>query len=164
MKKNNQKKRTSKTDETSQIKKVEVATDFSPNSLRAAQVAMKLAKANSAELIVLHIIQNPAYHLYAPRAFGTPPIEEYLDHAEKEARKWAESILEEARAKGITARLEILRTKSSIVSAIIDNATGENADLIVIGTRGLGGFRKLLQGSVSSGVVTHAPCDVLVVR
>ena len=51
-----------------------------------------------------------------------------------------------------------------MVEEILGVAEKEKIDLIVIGTRGLGGFRKLLQGSVSSGVMTHAKCNVLVVR
>jgi nucleotide-binding universal stress UspA family protein len=161
MNKNN-KKKTAK--DPSQIRKIIVAIDGSSNSLRAAQRAIILAKSNQAELILLHVIQSPTYYLYAPRAFGAPPVDEYLDYAEKDARKWAQSILDEARMNGISARLEILKVKSSVVSAITDNAKGEKANLIVIGTRGRGDFSRLLLGSVSSGVVAHAPCDVLVVR
>ena len=47
---------------------------------------------------------------------------------------------------------------------ITEFAKKERADLIVVGTRGLSGFKKLLPGSVSSGIATHAPCSVLVVR
>ena len=43
-------------------------------------------------------------------------------------------------------------------------AASEKADLVVTGTRGMTGFRKLIMGSVSSGLVNHAHCPVLVVR
>ena len=47
---------------------------------------------------------------------------------------------------------------------IIDTATQEGADLIVLGTRRLGGVKRWALGSVSTGVLHHAPCNVLVVR
>jgi nucleotide-binding universal stress UspA family protein len=146
------------------IKRIIVAVDGSPDSLRAAQVAISMSKEHGAELMVLCVIQYPTYHLYAPRGYGAAPVEELLDHAEKVARHWAEPILDEARARGVSVRLEILREKSSVVRAITQKAKVEKADLIVIGTRGRGGFAKLLLGSVSSGVVAHATCPVLVVR
>jgi nucleotide-binding universal stress UspA family protein len=147
-----------------QIKKIIVAVDGSPNSMRSADVAIKMSKDYGAELVVLHVVQYPIYHLYAPRAYGVAPVDELLDHEEKAAQHWAGPILDKARASGVYARLEVLKVKTSIVLAITDNAIAEKADLIVIGTRGLGGFAKLLLGSVSSGVVTHASCPVLVVR
>jgi nucleotide-binding universal stress UspA family protein len=52
----------------------------------------------------------------------------------------------------------------SVVEAIVEYATEEKAQLIVMGTRGMTGFKKMLLGSVSNGVVNHAPCAVLVVR
>jgi len=52
----------------------------------------------------------------------------------------------------------------SIVGAIVEYAERENIDLLVIGSRGLTGFKKLLVGSVASGVVTYAHCPVLVVK
>jgi len=52
----------------------------------------------------------------------------------------------------------------SAVQAIIECAENRKFDLIVMGTRGLSAFRKALLGSVSSGVVSHATCSVLVVR
>jgi len=53
---------------------------------------------------------------------------------------------------------------TSTVQGIVEFASNEKVDLIVIGTRGLSGFKRLLIGSVSSGVVAHAHCPVLVVR
>ena len=52
----------------------------------------------------------------------------------------------------------------SVVETILEQGDKSNVDLIVIGTRGLTGFKKLLVGSVSSGVISHAHCSVLIVR
>ncbi len=54
--------------------------------------------------------------------------------------------------------------EESIVSEIIEFAERENIDLIIMGTRGRTGFKKLLLGSVASGVVNFAHCTVLVIR
>ena len=53
---------------------------------------------------------------------------------------------------------------TTIVGEIVDFAERNNIDLIVIGTKGRTGFKKVLLGSVASGVVTYAHCPVLVVR
>ncbi len=54
--------------------------------------------------------------------------------------------------------------EESIVSEIIEYAERENIDQIIMGTRGRTGFKKLLLGSVASGVVNLAHCPVLVIR
>ena len=55
-------------------------------------------------------------------------------------------------------------TGLTIYGEIIQYAEKENIDLIVIGTRGRSGFKKLLLGSTASGVVTYAHCPVLVTK
>jgi nucleotide-binding universal stress UspA family protein len=52
----------------------------------------------------------------------------------------------------------------SVVSDIVGYAKVNNVDLIVIGSRGMAGFKKLLIGSVASGVLTYAHCPVLIVK
>jgi nucleotide-binding universal stress UspA family protein len=52
----------------------------------------------------------------------------------------------------------------SEVGAIVDYAENENVDLIVIGSRGRSGFKKLLLGSTASGVVTYVTCPVMIVK
>jgi len=58
----------------------------------------------------------------------------------------------------------VIIAEESIVSEIIEFAERENIDLIIMGTRGRTGFKKLLLGSVASGVVNFAHCPVLVLR
>lgn len=63
----------------------------------------------------------------------------------------------------IRVRTESIASASS-VGAIVGFAEKENIDLIVIGTRGWSGFKKLLLGSVASGVVNYAHCPVMIVK
>jgi nucleotide-binding universal stress UspA family protein len=60
-------------------------------------------------------------------------------------------------------RTEVIGSPSA-VSGIVAFAEKDNVDLIIIGTRGRSGFRKLLLGSIASGVVTYSHCPVLVVK
>jgi nucleotide-binding universal stress UspA family protein len=64
----------------------------------------------------------------------------------------------------VKLRREIIVNSRSLVGAIVDYAEHKGIDLIVIGSRGLSGFKKLLLGSVASGIVTYAHCPVLVVK
>ena len=66
--------------------------------------------------------------------------------------------------RGIIVKADIPEATTSVVETIVNQAAKENADLIIVGTRGLGGFKKLILGSVSNGVVSHAHCPVLVIR
>jgi len=72
--------------------------------------------------------------------------------------------LSEAKKRGIMVKADIPEATTSVVETIVNQAVKENADLIIVGTRGLGGFKKLILGSVSNGVVSHAHCPVLVIR
>ncbi len=74
-------------------------------------------------------------------------------------------ILDSAKREGLSKVETLVEiSSSSIVETIVQVASAKKIDLIVIGTRGLGRFKRLLLGSVSSGVVTYAHCNVLVVR
>jgi nucleotide-binding universal stress UspA family protein len=149
------------------ISKILVAIDGSQHAIRAAHAAIRLAANFQAELIVLSVVPNPS--LFVPTRVGhaPPPVSyvQYYDRMEKEASKCIDEIISLATGQGVKkATKEVLRSTGSVVETIIKNAEAEGVDLIVTGTRGMGGFKKLLMGSVSSGLVAHAHCSVLIVR
>ncbi len=163
----------SSTTSKSLFKKILVALDGSESSQRAAQAAVELAEKLKSDLIVLHAISPPTsyYHstIASPTGMSLPaPSQHEIDAYYAYARKVALGIVGEmeskAKKQGVHVKTEIPEAVSSVVETIINHAVNENADLIVVGTRGLGGFKKMLLGSVSSGIVSHAHCPVLVVR
>lgn len=142
-----------------EFKRLLLAVDGSANALRAARVAVNIAKKFGAELIVCHVIATPVYSSVQPTTLA-----EYFVSARDDAKKLVGEVLRMAEVDNVTARELIVENVFSVVEAIVKNAAGRNVDLIVIGTRGQTGFRKLMIGSVSSGVVNHAHSSVLVVR
>ena len=84
--------------------------------------------------------------------------------AEDEVKKWLDDIKEKADKSGIQFRSEIIMAKRSAISTMLDYAEEQNINLIVVGTRGRSRIKKMLLGSVASGLVTYASCPVLVVK
>lgn len=155
------------------FKKILVALDGSESSQKAAQAALELAEKLKTELVVLHAITPPTTYyrstIASPTGMSLPaPSQHEIDAYYAYARKVAASIVgeTESRAKrlGIHVKTEVPEAVTSVVETILNHSVKENVDLIVVGTRGLGGFKKLLLGSVSNGVVSHAHCPVLVIR
>ncbi|OLB46146.1 hypothetical protein AUH73_04625 [archaeon 13_1_40CM_4_53_4] len=169
-------KRTSEhaaSDSTPLFKNILVAVDGSESSKRAAHVALGLAEKLKAELIVLHAISPPTSYYQSnfpvPVGMAPPPpsqkeIDTYYAYARRVALGIVGDTVSEAKKVGTNVKTELPEGVSSVVETIINHAAKEHADLIIVGTRGLGGFKKMLIGSVSSGVISHANCPVLVVR
>jgi nucleotide-binding universal stress UspA family protein len=139
-----------------QIRKILVPIDDSGFSLNAAQYATKFAKEENAQLICIHVIASIPYW-YAPP--------EYREDVKKKVESWFNIVKDIAKTEGIAkVKTEIFMDANSVIGSIIDYATNENVDLIVIGTRGRTGLKRFLLGSVADGVVQHAHCPVLLVR
>ena len=150
----------------SSFKGILVAVDGSAYSSRAAEEAIDLAKRSGALLYVLSVIPTPIYAATgAQGAVGSGPVsEEFFDRSKKDAQAFVGGIVSRAEAQGVKVRGEITENVPSVVEAISEYAQEWRVDLIVVGTRGLSGFKKLLLGSVSGALVSHAPCSVLVIR
>jgi nucleotide-binding universal stress UspA family protein len=155
------------------FKRILVALDGSENSARASRAAVELAEKLKAELIVLHAITPPALYYHTEISPEGPVVEppthekeidQYLEYARRVGRGIVNPTISEAKERGVVAKADLSEATSSVVEAIVNHAVKESADLIIVGTRGLGGFKKLLLGSVSSGVIDHAHCPVLVIR
>ena len=141
-----------------------VAIDGSENSIRAAQWAIDLAKKEGSSLFVLNVIPTPIYTASNQSSATSPAMKEFFDKARKDAETVVQDIVSKAESSGVKVRGEIIENVPSVVESITDYAEEWKVQLIVVGTRGLSGFKKLLLGSVSTALVSHAPCSVLVVR
>jgi nucleotide-binding universal stress UspA family protein len=150
--------------------KILISVDGSEQSMDAADYAIAMAKKedNNAQLIALHVLFSQTGYAYSTNMFGlvTPSsINELLEDAKHEAQQWFDKIKEKLYENGdIQLKTEVVVSPTSVVGAIVDYAEHENVDLIVIGSRGRSGFKKLLLGSTASGVVTYATCPVFIVK
>ena len=150
--------------------KILITVDGSEQSMDAADYAIIMAKKedNNAQLIALHVLISQTGYAYSTNMFGlvTPSsINELLEDAKHEAQQWFDKIKEKLYENGdIQLKTEVVVSPTSVVGAIVDYAERENVDLIVIGSRGRTGFKKLLLGSTASGVVTYATCPVFIVK
>jgi nucleotide-binding universal stress UspA family protein len=91
-------------------------------------------------------------------------INDVLETQKKDVKKWFDEIKNKLKSANIPVMDKIIISASSIVGEIVGFADKEKVDLIILGTRGRTGFKKLLLGSVAEGVVTHSSCPVMVVR
>ena len=154
--------------ESKPIKKILVAIDYSNKSLEAADYSLSIAKDINASLILIDVLEiEPWLYGKRPYEWGSKEDLDKAYHKEKEEiKRIINDISNKAEKMAIDVRTEILLTPQtkSVASAIIEYAENEKVDLIVVGTRGRSGVKKMLLGSVATGVVTYAHCPVLVVK
>lgn len=145
--------------------KILVAMDVSESSFKAADSAIEIAAKHDSEVIVLNVVVSQLGFAYSSGMLVTPSsINELLEKSAQEAQKWFDGIVKKGAANKVKVNTEVVASPTSVVPAIVDYAEKNNVDLIVVGTRGHSGLKKLLLGSVASGVVTYASCPVMVVK
>jgi nucleotide-binding universal stress UspA family protein len=141
------------------IKKIILATDFSDISKNASRHALMLAKTYKAELKALHVFDKTAWNI---------PSHDYLVIDEvvadiEEARQRGRDTLQEL-AKSFGLKVETIFAEGDPGHEIVRVAEERNADLIVLGTHGHGGWKRFTLGSVAELVIRYAPCAVLTIR
>ena len=141
------------------IKYIIIPYDKSEPAYRAFEYALDLAKKYNSSISIVSCvsIQIPTDPYYGAAYIETTKL--LKEDASKSILK-LESIIKESK---IAFKSDVLEV-TSITDSLVAYAESHNADLIVIGSRGLGGFKKLLLGSVASGVSQHAKCPVLIVK
>ena len=171
------------------IETILVATDGSEHARRAVDLAADLAARYQAKVILLHVLLRghlpegllravQVEHVSRPGPSETrglaalPP--EIMARVEKSAQTPLEvlefigrKVMAEAegavRDKGVSA-VETAVEQGDPATQILDKAKSAKADMIVMGSRGLGGLKGLMIGSVSHKVSQHAPCTCVTVK
>ena len=136
-----------------------VPYDKSESATRAFEYAVDLAEKYNASISIVTcvLIQIPTEPY-----FGTAYIEttRLLKEDAVKSTSNLESRLKELKMQ---YKIDVLEV-TSITDSLTSYAESHNVDLIVMGSRGFGGFKKLLLGSVASGVSQHSKCPVLIVK
>ena len=142
------------------LRKILCPTDFSPGSEHALRVAARLAVHHAAELVVAHSWYLPPLALSVELPVAPGMIDDLIADAEQALA----TAVEQARALGVPRVRGMFLTGLAwerLCAAATDDA---DIDLIVMGTHGRTGIRRILLGSVTEKVIRHAPCSVLAVR
>ncbi|MFG3599467.1 universal stress protein [Micromonospora chersina] len=136
---------------------VVVGVDGSSTSLTAAEHAARAAVARSRPLHLVHGYLHPL-------GYGVPlnPYDLGVPAPTEESRKMLEQVAAELVDRHPTLRVEVRQVAGGPGATLVEES--RRAELVVVGSRGVGGFAGLLLGSVSNQVAQHAHCPVLVVR
>ncbi len=139
-----------------------LATDGSEHSLSAAHHAAGLARELGARLEVLGVaVIHPMYGGLGMGAVGVEGLEAEVEQAAEMAVNDTAALLRE---EGVEAKTVVVMAMGNAASAIVDEAKEIGADLIVMGSRGLGRAGSLILGSTSVQVLHMTECPVLLVR
>jgi nucleotide-binding universal stress UspA family protein len=140
--------------------RIAVAVDGSSTAERAVAVAADLAKTYAAELLIVAVAPLPPVFTqpnqpFVPTAIPENPIPRY--------RELVDATVRSARTAGVK-EVRGVCAEGVVVDEVLAQVRAQGSDLLVVGSRGLSTVQRLMLGSVSSALVTHAPCPVLVVR
>jgi nucleotide-binding universal stress UspA family protein len=141
-----------------EVRRIVVGVDGSETSRHALRWAAEEAKSHGSQLHVVHAWEVPAPAVAVGVGRRTAPPEGQHDEASRLVADVVRDELGEAPPGDVRTSIG----RGAAAGVLLDAA--RDADLLVVGSRGLGGFRGLLLGSVSSKMAAHAPCPVVIVR
>ena len=139
-----------------QIERIVVGVDGSDSSRKALEWGYDEAAHHGASLVVVTAWHPPSLPM-------SPPPENYEDQPRREALELLERFTSELVPKDPVVDIHTSVEQGKNPAKVLIERSGE-ADLVVVGSRGHGGFLGMLLGSVSQHVVAHAECPVVVVR
>ena len=143
--------------------RIVVPFDGSEQSKKAVETAVTIAKQDkSIELNVITVVDVPLSRYYGSHSYNTDSARE-IELAELSAAKEALSVLEES-LKSIPNKSKTFLLEGNPAATIVDFIKENDVDLVVMGSRGLSGFKEMFLGSVSHNVVQKSPCPVFIVK
>lgn len=150
--------------------KIILAVDGSEFSKVAVSELAKIPLPNDSEVSIINVYENP--NVWAPDLLTVDSVRSYyqevISNAEEFAEKSAEKIVSVA-ADSLKNKNSTLKITTAVViglpkKEILEKAEAFNADLIILGSQGHRAFSRLLLGSVSQYIATHAKCSVMIAR
>jgi nucleotide-binding universal stress UspA family protein len=141
-----------------QIGNILVPYDGSEHSNRAFDYALDLAKKYKAKIVTVSCIleQNQFPETATPEGLG-------LQRQRDAASQKILTLESKAEELGVNFKGMILKT-DSVTDAILSYEESNDIDIIIVGSRGLGGFKKLVLGSVASTISQYSKCPVMIVK
>ena len=138
--------------------KILVPVDGLDNSYRALESALVLSEKLGSIISVVNVMEQvPITHIESEKL-----LSELLEAYKKENQEILSKCSDIARQKGIAIKTVLLQGNPAPV--ILDYSKKENFDLVIMGSRGMGKFKELIIGSVSSKIVHHSPCAIMIIR
>jgi nucleotide-binding universal stress UspA family protein len=138
--------------------KVLVPVDGSDNSHRALDAALLLSEKLGAKVTAVHVMEDiPVLHIQSEKL-----LRELLDAYKKQSQLILSKCSGIATRKGLSINTKLLQGNAG--STILDFCEKEKYDIIIMGSRGRGKFKELVLGSVSSKVIHHSSCPVMIIR
>lgn len=138
------------------FKHILIPTDGSETSLRAVEKGVELAKVFGSELTLMTVVEHISAGLIVYQA-----DEENFHKAQREAAlQYLDQAEQIAKAAGVPTQ-RLIMSERGVYQCILNAARSSNADLIVMGTRGLGALERLFVGSQTQRVLTHTTIPVL---
>lgn len=139
------------------MERIVVGVDGSDASRSAVEWAVREARLRGVEVDAVHAWSYPAYGYNSP--FATPPMIA-PDELQADAKRILDQVCESVDANDVVVNRIVVEGPAA--RSLLDTAKG--ADLLVLGSRGRGGFVGLLLGSVSQHCAHHAECPMVIVR
>ncbi len=142
--------------------KLLVGVDESKYSAKAAEFSIKLAKGLGANITLIHIVG--IYPYFAIPQYLLKEDDKGLKAIREKVKGWFNKIDSSAKRQNVKINHEVLMRSTTVVESIVEYAKRKKVNLIVMGTMGRKGLRKLAVGSVAQGVSQRAHYSVLIVK
>lgn len=147
------------------INKILVAIDGSETAYLALDFGLDLAKKYSSEVLIVTVFDAISRSLVSRGMLFTPTsTTKYLEELEEFHEKLLDKALKKSKQSAPKVKLSKKLLTGRAADQIVKAANEDAVDLIVIGSRGLGGIKEFFLGSVSDRVADEAKCPVLIVK
>ena len=144
------------------FRSIVVGTDGSDTAGKAVQEAIDLAKSVSASVYVVSAYEPVPQGRLREEARQAPEDLQWMINPREDVDNTLQEAAEQAKEAGVDVHIHA--RQGDPADAILDVAEETNADLIIVGNKGMTGAKRFLLGSVPNRVSHHAPCSVLIIR